>query len=495
METLLPTQIQPPAQVQLPFWRRHIILICLSLITILSLSTTAFLLLRNTTIENSLPIISHSIISGTFDINGVIPQGATVVIRRKNALSTTDTANSPQNFPAVDQGTWSLDGTNAGKSYTLTAAVISNGKTIAKSDPVEVTAPATDETLIFNIPQAQPAGTTGTAIISGNILVDGYIPPNSTISVKGKMLSETKYTTVASNLPAQQTQFMSYATSTAGQTYQIIGVLLDSAGNQIGVSPILEVSAPALNEKLTINSQAQPPATPTPIPTAKPAVTIPTQTQTQTPTPPPTPTPTPIMISGSIQFNGVAPANSRIVILERVYNTQQYQVAVNNVMPTNGATWQWTGAQLATWYDIVAVLKQTQSDGTDTDIALSQTQSIAAPGANVSLTINSGLVLSPPSGPINASCGNLINNVWGGQMSYASVSNAQSYWLEVGTSEGANDTYNSFQNTNGQSNQTASVNFTNGVTYYARYAYATSLNATQPQFSPFSSTLQFICNQ
>lgn len=490
METSLPTQMQPPIQVPLPFWKKHIIMIALVVITVISLSTTAFLLLRNNTTINALPIISHSLISGTFDINGVIPPGATIVVRRKNALSTTDTANSPQNFPAVDQGTWSLDGTNAGKTYIITAAIVSNGKTLAESDPVEVTAPATDETLIFNIPEAHPAGT---AMISGNILVDGYIPPGATISVKGRMLGKITYTTAASNLPAQQTQFMSYASATAGQTYQIIGVLLDKTGKQIGVSPILEVSAPALNEKLTINSQAQPPATPTSAPTATPAVTV--QAQTPTPTPQPTPTPTPVMISGSIQFNGVAPANSRIVILEKVYNTQQYQVAVNNVTPTNGATWQWTGAQLATWYNIVAVLKQTQPDGTDTDIALSQTQSVAAPGANVSLTINSGLVLSPPNGPINASCGNLSNNVWGGQMSYASVSNAQSYWLEVGTSEGANNVYNSLQNTNGQSNQTASVNFTNGVTYYARYAYATSLNATQPQFSPFSSTLQFICKQ
>lgn len=471
---------------------RHFLLLFLLILTVLSLSTTLFLLVKDNSTTNFSNANVKSLISGTFDINGVIPTGASVIINQKEALATSTSTTAPQNFPAVDQGTWSLENTIAGKSYVITADIIVAGKVIAKSDPVEVTAPATNETIVFNIPEIHP---TGTAVISGDILVDGYIPPDATISIKGKMLSEATYTSIASNLPAQQTQYMSYASATAGQTYEIIGVLLDKNGQQIGVSPTIEVSAPALHEKLTINSQAQPPATPTPtsVPPTQPIIA--TITQTPTPIPQPTPTPTPIMISGDIQFNGVAPANSRIVILEKAYNTQQYQVAVDNITPTNGATWEWTGAQLGIWYNIIAVLKQKQSDGTDTDIALSQTQSIAAPGANVSLTINSGIVLSPPNGPITASCGNLSNNVWGGQMSYASVDNAQSYWLEVGTSEGANDVYNSFQNTNGQSNQTANVNFNNGVTYYARYAYATSLNAAQPQFSPFSSTMQFICNQ
>jgi hypothetical protein len=80
-------------------------------------------------------------------------------------------------------------------------------------------------------------------------------------------------------------------------------------------------------------------------------------------------------------------------------------------------------------------------------------------------------------------------------MSYASVAGGQTYWLEVGTSDGANNIYNSVQNTNNQSNQTANMNLNNGTTYYARYAYAATLNATQPQFSPFSSTTQFQCNQ
>ncbi|HSX09523.1 MAG TPA: hypothetical protein VLF93_05185 [Candidatus Saccharimonadales bacterium] len=463
--------------------KHHFILIFLLVLAALSLTTTVFLLIKPQNPSSSSlssNAIQKTLISGSFDINGVIPQGASIVIKRVNASSTTDNATYPQNFPAVDQGTWSLDDITSGNSYVLTADVVVNNKVIATSAPLEVTAPADDETLIFNIPTTNP---TGTAMITGDIRVDGYIPAGSTIKVQGRVLGKKTYTTVASNLPGAESQFMSYASAIAGEQYEIVGILLDKSGNQIGISPTLDVTAPALNEQLTINSKAIPSASPTPTPTNAPLATA-----------APTPVPTPTMISGSIDFNGVAPANSRIVILEKVYNSQNYQVAVNNVTPQDNATWQWTGPSTGTWYDIVAVLKQTQPDGTDQDIATSQSQSIAAPGTNVVLTVNSGIVLSPPSGTITASCGNLSGSTWGGQLSYPSVQGAQSYWLEVGTASGSNDVYNAFQNTNNQPNQTASVNFNNGITYYAQYAYAQTLNATQPQFSPFSSPMQFKCS-
>lgn len=473
---------------------RHITLIVLIAATAFFLLATIFLFLRNpgTPQSSSSQLAQKAIISGSFDINGVVPLDAVIVINRTNVSSSTDSQQVPQSFAAVDQGSWSLSDIASGKTYQVVASVVAQGKTIATSDPIEVTAPAEEETIILNIPTKTPSGS---AVISGNIRVDGYIPQGATIMVEGRNLGKTKYTTIASNLPGSQSQFMSYASAIAGQTYEVMGTLMDSNGNQIGTSDMIVVTAPAFNEVLTINSHAVPPATPTPAPTLVPTKAPSTATATQIPPVTPTPTPTPIMISGNIDFNGVAPANSRIVILEKVYNQQQYQVAVDNVTPLDNTSWQWTGATVGTWYNIVAVLKQRQSDGTDQDIATSQAQSIAAPGANVTLTINSGIVLSPPPGPITVSCGSLSGSTWGAQMSVASVAGGQTYWLEVGTSSGANNIYNSIQNTNNQSNQTANMNLNNGTTYYARYAYATTLNATQPQFSPFSATTQFQCSQ
>lgn len=466
---------------------RHFLLIFLIVLTLISLGTTGYLLLQNAKMATSLSSTASNkaLISGTFDINGVIPSEAIVILKRTDVASPNNTITLSQGFSATDQGSWSLDNAIAGKTYTITASIVSQGQTIATSDPIEVTAPASNEIIVLNLPISNPKGT---AVISGNIHIDGYIPQAAMLTIKGRILGKTNYTTIASNLPGNPTQFMSYASAIAGQTYEVIGILTDSSGKQIGISPTLEVTAPALNESLTINSQAAPP-------TPSPQSATPTPTPLITTMPSPTPIPTPAMISGSINFNGIAPVNSRIVIFQKVYNSPNYEVAVNNVTPIDGTTWQWTGARLATWYDIVAILKQTQPDGTDKDIAISQMQSVAAPGTNVILTINSGIVLSAPNGTISANCGNLSNNIWNGQISYSSVSGAQSYWMEIGSAEGSNDILNVIQNTNNQSNQTVNVNLTNGITYYARYAYATNPNAGKPQFSPFSATTQFKCSQ
>mgnify|MGYP001612828168 FL=1 len=144
---------------------------------------------------------------------------------------------------------------------------------------------------------------------------------------------------------------------------------------------------------------------------------------------------------------------------------------------------------------MIAILKQAQSNGTDQDIADSPIQTQAAPASNVTFTINSGIVLQPPPGPISVSCGSQSGSTWNATVSYGPTGNAQSYWLQVGSSNGASDMVNSMQNTmNNNGNQTINVGLNNNQTYYARYAYATTSNAGQAQYSPFTSTTQFLCN-
>src|SRR6267154_1667 len=113
----------------------HLLLIFLIVLALLSLGTTTYLLLKHTNPPSlASNASSKSLISGTFDINGVIPPDAVIVLKRTNAASPTDTAKVPQSFPAVDQGTWSLDNDAAGKTYIVTASIVSQGKTIAISD-------------------------------------------------------------------------------------------------------------------------------------------------------------------------------------------------------------------------------------------------------------------------------------------------------------------------------------------------------------------------
>lgn len=430
-------------------------------------------------------------ISGTLDINGVIPSGATVSLSQKTLGSNSNPTDFVSGLTPNDGDNWHFNDAQAGKSYEIQAKLIVNGNEVAFSSPTSVTAPATDIILTLNVESEEPS-LQQNAIISGNIIVNGYIPNGSTISVKGRSIGNQEFTTVADNLPGQARQFMSYSTAIAGTTYEIVGTLYAQNGTTIlGTSSTLTVTAPAVNETLIINSTAQAPVTPTPVQVATP---IPTSSQIA-PSPTPTPIPQAAVISGSINFNGVAPPNSRIVIFQKIYNSSNYQVAVDNIVPVNGATWQWGQPANSTWYDLIAILKQRQSNGTDIDISTSAMQSVAAPATNVQFTLNSGFSLNPPGGSISVNCGNESGSTWNAQITFDSVSGAQSYWYQIGTTNGGIQVNNSTQNASGNSNLIVNAQLNSGTTYYARYAYANipNLTAGNSQFSPFSNTQQLQC--
>ena len=439
-------------------------------------------------------------ISGTFGINGVIPSGATLTVTAKTANSSNPEQVFAAGLPAADGEAWSFDSATPGNAYEIQANLMQNGQMITQSSPITVSAPADQETLVLNI-ESHNTTPKANAIISGNIIVNGYIPDGATITVQGRQLGKTTFTTIASALPGQPRQFLSYTTALAGVTYEVEADLIAADGTtNLGTSSTILVTAPALNESLTINSSAQAPVTATPTPTVTPSPIVVTATSqpTITPTPSPIPTPTPVTISGSINFNGVTPPNSRIVILQKVYNSQNYQVAVDNISVVDGETWTWTGPQQSTWYDQIAILKQRQSNGTDQDLSTSAMTSVAAPASSVVFTLNSSFSLSAPPGPITVTCGSLSGSNWNASIALGSVGGAQSYWIQIGTSNGGTELMNTTQNaTNNNGNPTISASFNNGTTYYARYAYANVANAGtgNSQYSPFTGTTQLRCNQ
>lgn len=462
---------------------RFKIVAALLILVALLLSTVTVLLLldRERTTQNELSEKNiATLISGSFDINGVIPDGATITVYAKEANSTSKPQAFAAELPVADKSTWSFSEGVGNKNYTITGEIVANGTVIATSSPITVTAPADEEVLTFNIQSQNP---TGTAVISGNITVNGYIPNGSTISIQGRKLGAQTFTTVAKNLPGQIRQFMSYATAVAGQTYEIQGTLVSQSGNIIGTSSLITITAPATNEALIINSSAP---VPTPIPT-------PTSNPNQ-----PSPTPQPQVggtISGNINFNGAAPANSRIVILTAPGNTSNYTVSVNNVTPVDGATWSWSGAAPSTWYNVMAVLKQHNSNGTDTDIAYSTPVTIASPATGVVLSINSGVSLSAPGGPITVNCqqynGGPNQNTWNVAITFQTVPGAQSYWYQIGSTSGGNNVVNTANTSN-----TINATFNNNTTYYAQYAYANVPVAAlgSNEWSGFSSATSLQCS-
>lgn len=453
--------------------------------------------------------IVSSGVSGTFNLNGVVPQGSTITLLQREVSKSDPLIPFATGINPSDEGVWGFTQSVAGKSYEIQGLLVQNGKVIYRTSPIFVSAPAIDQLLVFNVPSTQAASATvGNSTISGQVGVNGYIPPGSTITLLGRKLGADQFEVVNEGLPAQDNQVVTFATALPGQTYEIQGLLYDANNTQIGSSSILIVAAPAYNEQLDINSIAVPPVTPTQVPTATPTSAPPTATPTQgptstptaTPTPSATPVPTPVpAISGSIQFNGQAQANTRIVIFQRVTGTQNYQVAVNNVPPVNGATWQWTGVQPGTMYDMIAVLKQAQPNGTDIDMADSTPITITAPAANEIFTINSGFYLSQPGTNITVSCSNYssTNQTWTATISFGNMSNALSYWYQVGITNGGSELSNIAQNAgSNNSAPTLTVQFTNNMTYYARYAYGSNYGMAigNAQFSPFSSTVPLSCS-
>ncbi len=314
---------------------------------------------------------SSAAVTGNLNINGVVPSGAVFVLSAKDT-----TGGSSSDFQTIqnptDQSSWTFSSAQSGKTYIIVGTLkSSNGAELTKSVPLTVTAPATNQMVTINLAGKAP---TGVSEISGTVRVNGYYPSGSTISLLAKT-PNTSYEVVREGLAAQASTTVSTDKAVAGQEYTIIGYLYNASGNKIGESSELAIVAPARNEVLTINSNAT------------------------APTPEPSQAPAKSKISGTIQLNGIAPSNSRIVILQAPMNSNDFTVAIDNVPAVNGQAWVWPNALNGTWYNMQAVLKQRQSNGTDIDVALSGQQTVAAPAINVMFTINSGIAPSVTPSP------------------------------------------------------------------------------------------------
>lgn len=345
----------------------------IGIILVVLLLVAGFLLIfKNLNGKKSAPITSTtSTISGILDVNGVVPDGATLVLSQQETTS----GGAPTDFSTInnpkDQEAWIFNGAQSGKNYQIRGTLkSSNGAVLLTSPSIIVSAPASGETLVINL---EGKGLTGVAAISGSIKVNGYIPTGSTVTLMART-PNTEFTTTKENMPAQVLTSVLYDKAVAGQKYDIIGYLYDSVGTKIGESSTLSLVAPARNEVLDINSSA----------------TALAPTQTEKPK---------AKISGLIKLNGVSPINSRIVILQRRAGKGEYQVATDNVPANDGQGWAWTGATSGIWYDMTAVLKQRQDNGTDKDIASSNQMTLAAPAINVTFIINTGIAPSPTPTP------------------------------------------------------------------------------------------------
>jgi hypothetical protein len=427
-------------------------------------------------------------ISGTIQINGPIPQGSSLSIGVREHGSA-DTFNIfASGMTAIDDASWQYTQGTSGKSYQFQAYLDLNGKhfEFATSDPITITAPATDEVLTLNIEVPMEDPTPQSAMISGTVYINGYIPPGATFDVMGRVYGSTgNFSEVVDNLPALIKRTITYSKAQAGTKYEIKGQLFDQNGTVIGSSSSIVLSAPSDSAQMTINSSAQPPA----------GTVIPIQNNTGASSVPAASSGSQTSISGTINFNGSAPSGSSIVILAKQPSDASYQVVVNGITPQNGSTWTWNGAIPGITYNMVAVLKGQINGNQNIDYADSQTYTVAAPAQNQLFTLNTGISMGAPTGSVSITCGTKTNNVWNGNtVNFSSVTGAQYYSMQVGSTSGGNDIANIAQPAQSTSNQTITVNNINdSVIYYAQYAVASVTNPTPAQYSPYTSAYTLKC--
>lgn len=424
-------------------------------------------------------------ISGSIGFNGTLPNGATISIGQR-PTGTKDQFNMVvQNLSAKDGVNWSWNGAKENTSYDIQAYLVENGQQVEQSEILTVSAPATDEVLHLNS-DAGPAPTPNPqtnqiqpVTISGTFDLNGYYTVNTTITILYKVQGQPgDYQVAASGVAAKDGGLWSWGGALADTTYEMKAGFISSTGAGIGESPKVIVTAPATGEVFSINSTAKPP--------------VPTSAQPQ-----PTSAVSGGAISGTINFNGTVPANSSIVILAQS-GGGAYQVVVNGVQPSNGAIWSWNGASAGTNYNLVAVLKQQNSNNTQTDVARSQTMNTTAPAQNQQFTINSGVSLpAPQSSNISSLCNskNSSNNTWSVTLSFPSVANAQNYWYQIGTTSGGSNFLSTNQNAQNNPVQTINVTTNDSTIYYVQYAYSNVANASwnSNSFSGFSGSYQFKC--
>lgn len=405
--------------------------------------------------------ISISAVSGTLNVNGYVPTGATVAISERKAGESQFNAVVSSLAPN-DGGVWSWNGAQKGVAYELKAVLQKDGQTLVDGDSLTVVAPADSEILTINSKIAPPKAAVST--ISGTLDLNGYLPTNSTIKISARKVGESDFIPIINNLTAKDGIVWSWNNAVTGTSYEIQGYLIYN-GNVIAQSKTLVVAAPAYNEIVRINSPA-------------------------------TGGPTFTSMSGTINHNGIIPANSTYAIAQRQNGTtQQFTVVVSGIPVADSAAWIWNQAVGGVIYDLQAYLK----DNSGNIITMSQVLTVAAPAVNEILTINAQTQPSaPPAISLNYSCtGKNQNGLWQVEISYninTVISNALQYWLTIGTSPQGNQIVS---NIIAPSSPKQSQSFTTGYvfveaqTYYAQWAYATCAQCNT--YSQFTQSKSFTC--
>lgn len=400
-------------------------------------------------------------ISGTIHYNGIQPEDPTrgkVVLLQKE-VGETDYQTANDNVPLEVDAFWHWDKAIQGTTYNIKAYVEVDGKRIADSTEITVTAPSVNQVLVFNVTKADlPASITEGEIVSitGSLDLNGYIPEGSTVLIQGRLKDDDNWIN-GETFVASDGRKLSYDEATAGEAYQFRGILYDTSGVEIGRSTTLTVAAPATNQVIRIHSEAE----------------APEETAA---------------ISGKITLNGAIEPNSTILMLQKLPGDKNY-TAFDRIPAVNGSTWKFDEAVSGAKYDITATLQVNEQD-----VSKGTVLTVTAPAENEVITIDTNFSLNPPTQEPSTACVNQQEGRWNVTITYKAVNNAKQYHLQAGSSQGGTNVLNETTNATG-SDITRNVLINAGQDYYTRYAYSTSSGCSENQcFSSYSPTRVFRCD-
>lgn len=210
----------------------------------------------------SVPTTDTATISGTVDINGLIPVKSTLTIVQRPA-GITNFSTAVSGIPAADGATWVWSNAQSGAKYEIKAYIVVNNSNFAESKRIiTASAPATDEVFTFNLPSTTTPTTAPSAVtptispnakgISGTINLNGNVPNGATITISTRVSGQTGFNNVLGGLAAQDGTQWNWTGAQPGVSYDMQANLI-TGGNTIATSVTLTITAPAGGEVLTLN--------------------------------------------------------------------------------------------------------------------------------------------------------------------------------------------------------------------------------------------------
>jgi hypothetical protein len=222
---------------------------------------------QTVTTQTPAPVAQPQIasISGTLNINGLIPQNSVISIQTR--VTGTKTFNEVvSGLPATDGTNWSWNGAQSGQSYDIKGLLEVNGQVVGEGIIKTVVSPAANESLTINSSATAPQSTTSggqnpaaTGTISGTINLNGTAPAGSSIVVYQRVTGTSQFNAAQSSISPNNGATWTFSGATNGTSYDIVAVLKFN-GSDLADSSSITVPAPASNEVLTLNFSSSIPA-------------------------------------------------------------------------------------------------------------------------------------------------------------------------------------------------------------------------------------------